>query len=179
MCRIAGGDGASGPALATAELYDPGTGKFSPTGSMVLGRAGTAATLLHDGRVLIAGGSVDNLNLQVATLAELYDPKTGEFSPTGSMAHMRFGLSATLLMDGRVLVLGGSNIVSGPTATAELYDPATGTFSSAGSMATTRAGYTATLLPDGQVLIAGGDSVEANFEALGPTLLASAELYLP
>ena len=98
-----------------AEVYDPATGTFSPTGSLAQVRASATATRLHDGRVLFAGG----YNCAAAgqdgmwASAELYDPTTGTFSPTGSMAAPRSQHTATLLADGRVLIAGG---LSGPTA---------------------------------------------------------------
>ena len=121
------------------------------------------ATLLSDGRVLIAGGTDDNS-------AELYDPATGTFSPTGSMITGPMGgHTATLLQDGRVLVAGGYDSLE-TLFMAQLYDPATGTFSVTGSMTERRDGQNATLLKDGRVLMTGGDS---------DTELASAELYYP
>jgi D-alanyl-D-alanine carboxypeptidase len=79
---IAGG---GDPSLASADLYDPATGKFSPTGSLATARTIHTATLLADGRVLIAGGEPDNSMLSGPFLAsaEIYDPKTGKFSPAG------------------------------------------------------------------------------------------------
>ena len=144
---------------ASAELYDPATDTFSPTGSLATARGLHTATLLADGRVLIAGGGPASWAIEGAYLAsaELYDPKTGTFSPTGSMATPREDHTATLLADGRVLIAGGNDVGDHGVASAELYDPKTGTFSPTGSMTTARGFHTATLLADGRVLIAGGD----------------------
>jgi WD40 repeat protein len=149
----------------------PSSGTFTLTGSMAIARANHTATLLPDGRVLIAGGSNNSGDL---ASAELYDPTSGTFSPTGSMdTALELG-TATLLPDGRVLIAGGIH-GSGVLASAELYDPTSGTFSPTGSMATARVS-TATLLPDGRVLIAGGAAIGKGgaYETL-----ASAELYDP
>jgi hypothetical protein len=132
---IAGGDpGAwtSSDRLATAELYDPKTGKFAATGSMATARGFHTATLLADGRVLIAGGDGDYPKPNFIASAELYDPKTGTFTATGSMAEARTWGAASLLADGRVLVTGGYGALA-PLPSAEIYDPKTGTFSPAGS----------------------------------------------
>jgi len=151
---VAGGSGGGSNALSSAELYNPATGTWSVTGSMHQGRsglngAGASATLLPDGQVLVAGGEDANFNL--LSSAELYNPATGTFTPTGSMTTARVGQSATLLNNGQVLVAGGT----GATAAAELYNPATGRFTETGSMSAPRGGNVGTLLPDGDVLVTG------------------------
>jgi hypothetical protein len=154
-----------GPALASAELWDPVTSTFSWTGPLTHRRGWHTATLLEDGRVLIAGGPAQ---------AELWDPATEEFSDAGSLPEARFMASATLLGDGRVLIVGGGAAAEccngGPVPTAQVWDPTTLAFSPAGSLSQTRANHTATLLPDGRVLIIGGTAEEP---------LASAELWDP
>src|SRR5664280_2294800 len=163
--------------LASAELYDPATGKFSLTGSMALPRYGASATLLLDGRVLIAGSLLfkEKLPLQgnlEGYSAEIYDPATGKFSPTGSMAVARTTQSATLLASGLVLIAGGQTGTSRVVASAELYDPSTGKFSPTGSMTQVRGRQSAIALADGRVLVLGGlDNSSVS--------LASAELYDP
>ncbi len=186
---VAGGLDNKDTPLASAVLYDPGTDTFSPTGSLATGRGMHTATVLADGRVLIAGGgrtnwvgtaiaggSVTPYDGAYLASAELYDPQTGAFSPTGSLTTTREDHTATLLADGRVLIAGGHDFGWDAVASAELYDPTTGTFSPTGSMAVARAYHTATLLADGRVLIAGGDP--AAWGSAGP-VMASAELYNP
>lgn len=124
--------------------------RFRITGSTVVPRSGHTATLLQDGRVLLAGG--DGFGS-----AEIYDPATGTFAITGTMnVARRWGHAAARLADGRVLVSGGLDLQSSPEASAELYDPATGSFTPTGAMLHGRVGHTATTLPDGKVLIVGG-----------------------
>lgn len=144
--------------LSSAELYDPATGIFTATGSMTTPRGSHTATLLNNGKVLIAGGGVwlSNGTFQGALQsAELYDPTTGTFTPTGSMVSARYDHTATLLKNGEVLIAGDFN--GNSLTSAELYDPATGTFIPTGSMVNARYSYRATLLNSGMVLITGGN----------------------
>jgi hypothetical protein len=98
-----------------ADLYDPSTGRFTPTGSLGVARADPSVTRLADGRVLVAGGrtwdgtsSVGKFPLLLSSdSAEIFDPVTGTFEPTGPMTGPRDSHSATLLDDGRVLLAGG------------------------------------------------------------------------
>jgi hypothetical protein len=121
------------------------------------------ATVLADGRVLIAGGRPAD-GTPVTNLAEIFDPATNTFSATGSMTTDRASHSATLLKSGKVLIVGGYDhtftLTSVASSSAELYDPASGTFTrTAGSPVVTHQYHTATLLQDGKVLITGGDSL--------------------
>ena len=167
---IVGGD-----KTGTAELYDPATGVFTPTGNGTTGHGRNTswggppnAALLPDGRVLIAAGSK----------SEIYDPVTGSFTATGNMVSNQRAFTATALTNGKVLITGGTNGESDCCAIAahpELYDPSTGTFSLAGpyaemsvpsfangySAGTSGLTYTAaTLLSDGKVLILSEPAAE-------------------
>jgi hypothetical protein len=165
---IAGGFGSGTsqlPRLSSAELYDPGSGTFTATGSMAVGRVLHTATLLDDGRVLIAGGTDASGGGGAATASsELYDPSAGTFTLTGSMESERADHSGTLLASGEVLIVGGWNGHAADAADdppwdplfAELFDPSSGSFTASGSMSTTRIGDSAIRLASGKVLVLGG-----------------------
>ncbi|MBZ5642941.1 MAG: choice-of-anchor D domain-containing protein [Acidobacteriia bacterium] len=140
----------------TAELYDPVSGTFAATGSMSVARSGHTATLLPNGKVLIAGGGNCNSGCAYFNTAELYDPGSGTFSPTGSLATPYFGAEAILLPGGKVLIAGGSADGTNSNSFAELYDPSTGLFTLTGALVNPRQEFTATLLASGKVLLAGG-----------------------
>ena len=148
--------GQVGGILASAELYDPAARTFTATGSMTVQRAGQTITMLRDGRVLLTGG-VKNVGFRSELAsAEIYDPASGTFSATGSMSVPREGHTATLLRDGRVLVVGGSDNGTHTLDTAEVYDPSIGAFSRVGHLNQPRVAHVAALLGTGKVLIAGG-----------------------
>jgi hypothetical protein len=174
---VTGGLGTNGiyDPLASAEIYNPSTRKWTFTGSMSVGRTAFTATLLQNGDLLVVGGTGYTANC-FAT-AEIYKPSTGSWTATGSMAHARCLHMATLLPSGEVLVAGGvDSLFNTPNTadTAELYNPSTGTWQATGGLNVSRASVAA-LLENGQVLVAGGYNTVNNVS----TYLASTELYNP
>ncbi|MGB8296069.1 MAG: kelch repeat-containing protein, partial [Polyangia bacterium] len=183
----------------SAELYDPTFGTFTAVGAATAAKPGHTATLLPNGNVLVAGGvgfyGSDEGGGPVAFAdAEIYIPSPGGFTTTGNMTVTRGGHGATLLPNGKVLIVGGElmNYTSNTyvaLASAETYDPTAGAFAATGSMTTARKFPTTTLLPSGKVLVAGGldgSNLIATAEMLpspggldGSTVLESAELYDP
>jgi hypothetical protein len=134
-------------------------GIWIPTGSMVTPRSAHAAVRLLDGRVLVVGGHDGQTEL---ISAELYDPVTGTWSAAGSISMPI--VAATLLRDGKVLVLVGDP--NGGPRRAEVYDPAGGTWTATGPMVRDP-GVTYTVLRDGRVLVAGGDGAQVYDPANG------------
>lgn len=164
---VAGGVN-NGNVIGTAELYDPATGTWTPTGSLSSPRGEHSATLLPNGKVLVASGYGTVSALTES--AEIYDPMSGIWTPTGSLITARAYPSATLLAGGKVLVAGGSDAAGTALPQAELYDPSIGTWGVTGNLNVPRDTFPATLLPNGKVLATGGYNTSA---------LASTELYDP
>lgn len=187
--------------IAAVTVTDAGIAS-TPTGSMGSARGAFTATLLangpaaSNGKVLVAGGNravtyyVDPA--RGLDSAELFDPSTGTFAATASMTTPRYAHTATLLPNGKVLLVGGLGDGGGggagavlpsppPLASAELYDPATGTFAATGSMHVARASHTATLISGGRVLIVGGTpdggKDTGRYPYFGSGVLESAEIY--
>ena len=170
---VAGGVDVSDQALASAELYDPSTGTWTFTGDLITARFDHTATALLDGKVLVASGLIDDDDLYgpVMTVdAELYDPFTGAWSSASSLKWFRWGHTATRLLDGNVLIAGGSY----ETVPAELFDPVTGTWQDVGDMKEGTWGHTATLLSDGGVIVVGGGAVARPWP-----IIAATESYEP
>lgn len=143
-------------------------GALRPTLEMSKRRASHSATLLNNGRVLIAGGFVGEENSLAS--AEIYDPAKNDFSLVENMHVARSSHTATLLPNGKILIAGGFN--GNYLDSAEIYDPETGKFILTQKMTTARSGHVAVLLNNGRVLLAGGVGT-------GWTFLDSAEIYDP
>jgi len=156
-------------AFRTTLPAHPTAGSITAAATMLAPRSAHTATLLPNGKVLIAGGMRRNQDFYRS--AELYDPATGKFQPTGDMAERRVGHIAALLPSGKVLVAGGW-IGHGCTNSAELYDPATGKFTAIDRMIARRGDARATVLANGDVLITGGDDHDAPDGTGGPAFRA-------
>ena len=147
-------------ALSSSEIYDPATNTWALSGNLIQPRVSPEVAVLPSGQVLVVGGygPIESGGYGALSTAEIYDPQTGTFSPTGSMLQARQAMTATPLEDGTVLVAGGLNEFFSALATAELYDPASGTFSPTSTLPQPVYNHAAVLLPTGAVLLAGGCS---------------------
>ena len=162
----------------SAELYDPSTGSWSKTPDMLREHGlGHTSTLLSDGKVLVTGGlwtEASDRPRVPSEFAELYDPASGTWEPTGNMTEGRSKHKAFLLENGNVLVIGGSS--------AELYDPSKGTWSKAGNLPSDHGGqFSATTLQDGRILVAGGGHSRwvEGVEVSPPTPINNTDIYDP
>jgi len=149
-------------ALASAELYDPATGAWSPAAPMLQPHGDQSATLLPDGSVLVAGGYDNGFN--ELSSAELYDPVADSWSALPPMSTPRAGHTATLLANGKLLLAGGSAGMDNGSS-AELYDPESKAWQPATPMAVGRSYHSATLLKNGRVLVAGGYDADWNISS--------------
>ncbi|HZR10159.1 MAG TPA: kelch repeat-containing protein [Myxococcales bacterium] len=153
--------------LNTAEIYDPASDAFTPTGSMGAARAEHAAALLPDGRVLIAGGNTQDDEATSPPLGtEIFDPASGRFTSAGDLQAPRDSHAAVTLTDGRVLVIGGRvpAEISGKQgvgiSSTEIFDPATGMWAPGPTLDAAFYGATITMLSNGKVLVFGGQDVD-------------------
>jgi len=168
-------------------LPQPGPSwRFSPIGVRAFAHT---ATLLADGRVLLAGGFASEFWMNRVTETDVYDPATGLWSVAAPTSAARGYHTATLLRDGRVMVTGGDwrecdggvGCLAGLLMTTEIYDPRIDAWSEGPPLATPHVSYTATLLRDGALLLAGGSVLVVggcdDVMACNPS--SSAEIYRP
>ena len=159
------------------EVFDVNTSKFSEVSPLAHDRRNHTSLLLPDGRVLVVGGLVDDTvdGPKKDTLAstEIYDIESDSWSLGAVMAQGRGLHTATILLDGKILVIGGVNTARQTISSAELYDPTTDSWAPAASMSQARDGHTGTLLSDGRVLVVGGNGTSEGLS------LTSAEIYDP
>jgi N-acetylneuraminic acid mutarotase len=159
---VAGGvvaDGQSSfPATASAEVYDPAADTWSQAANLLTARQFHTATLLPNGKVLVAGGMSPPTYSMPMTNAEIYDPVANTWTAAAPMTSARIYHTATLLSNGKVLIVGGTGgpAIPAPVDSAEIYDPATNIWSPAANLPAARTLHSATLLANGNVLIAGG-----------------------
>lgn len=154
---------------ASAELYDPATGTWTPAGAGWTARGYHAATMLRHGRVLACGGTSGTILAD----CRIYDPDANAWSVTGSMSTPRQRFTLTLLANGRVLAAGGESALNTPVQSAEIYSLGSGAWAPTGSMVTAHRSHAATTLADGKVLVAGGLTLP------GPSTTKVSEVFDP
>lgn len=156
----------------TVEIYNPQTQLWSSATGLTGSRYAHTATVLENGKVLVAGGIELTTNRTWLASAEQYDPATGVWSSAGSITIPRSGHTAAPVIGSRVLLVGGLNS-GGRLASNELYDPATNTWSVRNDLINARNGHSATALAESNlILVAGGSGING-------ASLASVELYDP
>jgi N-acetylneuraminic acid mutarotase len=164
---VVGGEDATHAPLASAELYDAGTGQWSLTAAMPLALTDATTTVLANGEVLVAGGMSGTAgSLSPSDVCLLYDPSKGVWTTTGSLPVASGDASAVLLDSGKVLYVGGlasSGSTTSTTATSALYEPATGKWSVISGTALGAAVERAAVakLANGDVVLAGGETVSS------------------
>ena len=179
--------GAGGAPTGTLEIWDPATQRFSTlVATLNVARSAHTATLLADGRVLVAGGS--GAGEVVLASAEIIDPVLGTVTPAGNMTRARVTHTATLLPDGRVFAAGGISLINpadqfsallNTERTTESFDPISATWTAGPLLPQKLTGHAAALGSDGRVLIAGGLEVTTFFGLPLPTIVAAARRFDP
>lgn len=159
----------------SAELYNPTSGTFTATGSMVQARAEFAITLLANGQVLVAGGCTAydaNGCSSTTNKAEIYNPATGKWTATAVLRAARHAMNATLLASGKVLVAGGATAASDALNSTEIYDPTAKTWTLGNKMVQARSDYASIMLGTGKILFIGGENING-------VSISNSELYNP
>ena len=147
--------------LATCELYDPSTNSWSTVGSLAYGRGGHTATLLFNGKVLVAGGaggipSSTLSSLSALVQAEIFDPSTNSWSSAGSLIWGREFHTMSTMGNGNVIVSGGISVTGQTLSETEIYDVASNSWGFGPSMNFAHENHRATTLPNGDVWVVGG-----------------------
>jgi len=144
-----------------AELYNPNTGTFSATGSMLQARSDFGVALLANGQVLVAGGCTAfdvNGCTSVTARTEIYNPSAGTWKATAALRAARYAMMATTLASGKVLVAGGSTAALDALSSSEIYDPTAKTWTLGAKMVQPRGDYASITLATGKILFAGGEN---------------------
>jgi plastocyanin/N-acetylneuraminic acid mutarotase len=161
---VAGGFAGAVPnsSIASAEMYNPTTNKWTMIAPMPVGTAGARAATLNNGDVLVAGGLG---NKGLLTTCQLYEPSTNTWSLTGNLTKATFDEQIVVLNNGNVLVIGG-DFSGGENNATQIYNPSSGTWSDAAPQPIARADMIVVKLSNGNILVAGGHTANA------PTLLS-------
>jgi len=167
------GAGGEGYVASTTEIYDPGTGRFTPGPNLPTALADPLALTLTDGRIWITGEDAACTGFGCPSPVFLYDAATNAFTSQGGLLMSRIWAAAVRLANGKVLVTSGlpDSPATSPLDSAEIYDPASGVSSLSAGFVQAATQSSAVLLPDGRVLICGG------IGHFGP--LAQCQLYDP